>query len=150
MLEIKKQLYIYCLNFAENRIRTSEQAIISAQEAAANDTKSSAGDKYETTREMMQQEISRNQTQLHEARKLKHALSTFNPEKEHQIIQTGSLALTDNGNFFISISAGQISLEVNIYFAISPVSPMGKALTGLKKGDEFKFNNKSFKILDVS
>lgn len=149
MLQIKNELYLYCLNFADDRIRSAEQAILSAQEASVDDTKSSAGDKYETTREMMQQEISRNQTQLHEARKLKLALSAINPGKSHETVQPGSLVLTDQGNFFISISAGQVKLGDRSYFAVSPISPMGKALMGSTKGSTVTFNHKDFTILDV-
>lgn len=149
MLQIKNELYLYCLNFADDRIRSAEQAILSAQEASADDTKSSAGDKYETTREMMQQEISRNQTQLHEARKLKLALSAINPGKSHETVQPGSVVLTDQGNFFISISAGQVKLADRSYFAVSPISPMGKALMGSRKGATVTFNHKDFTILDV-
>ncbi|WP_256012161.1 GreA/GreB family elongation factor [Desertivirga xinjiangensis] len=149
MLQIKNELHLYCLNYAEERIRSAEQAILSAQEASADDTKSSAGDKYETTREMMQQEISRNQTQLHEARKLKHALSAINPDKGHEIVQAGSVVLTSQGNFFIAISAGQVKIADRSYFAVSPISPMGRALMGSTKGATVMFNHKEFTILDV-
>jgi transcription elongation GreA/GreB family factor len=149
MHDIKKELYDYCAAFVEERIKATEHAIISAKEAATNDTKSSAGDKYETTREMMQQEISRNQAQLLEANKLKHALGQFNPVKVTNTAQPGSLVITDQGNFYISISAGQISLSGKTYFAISPASPIGKSLNGLKEKDSFKFNQKQYTILQI-
>lgn len=40
--------------------------LISETRASSNDTKSSMGDKYETGREMLQQEINKLQTQLNE------------------------------------------------------------------------------------
>ena len=43
MLEIKQELYNKCVAFVQERLKSVEQAITSAQEAAANDTKSSAG-----------------------------------------------------------------------------------------------------------
>lgn len=150
MVQLKKDLYYYCVNFANERISAAEKAIILAQEASVDDTKSSAGDKYETTREMMQQEISRNQAQLHEAKKLKLALRTLNPDKLHTVVQAGSIVKTNHGNFYISISAGQIKLSEETYFAISPVSPMGKALMNLKQGSEFEFNQKHFIIREVA
>jgi len=150
MLEIKRELYNYCLRFAEERINAAEQAIKDAQDASVNDTKSSAGDKYETTREMMQQEISRNQAQLTEARKLKHALNQINPDKKYDSVQNGSLVITDNGAFYLSISAGQIKHQDKIYFAISAFSPVGRNLMGLKKGDAFAFNGKKFEIIDLA
>lgn len=149
MLKIKELLYEKCVEFVSERIAVLEQAIVSAQEAAADDTKSSAGDKYETTREMMQQEIARNQTQLLEARKLKHTLANIYPNTNSTKIQNGSLVLTSKGQFFISISAGQITLADETYFAISQVSPMGRVLMGLKKGQTAAFNGKEIEILEV-
>ena len=149
MPEIKKALFQYCLQYAEDKIKNAKDAITSARDAAANDTKSSAGDKYETTREMMQQEISRYEKQLMEAQKLKYALSSINPEFISTNAQPGSLVVTDNGFFFISISAGQITINKTTYFAISPASPIGAKLLGLKKGGSFQFNGKDYTVLDV-
>ena len=57
---IKQELYKQCKNYVSNCIDTAQKAIDDAVESANDDTKSSAGDKYETGREMMQQEIDRN------------------------------------------------------------------------------------------
>jgi len=151
MQEIKQELYKKCQDFVQDRIKSLEQAIQSAQDAAANDTKSSAGDKYETTREMMQQEISRNQTQLHEAKKVKHSLEQINPASAASTeVKNGSLVITSNGNFYISVSAGQIKIGNSVYFAISPASPVGRVLSGLKTGDKCTFNNKEILIQSIS
>lgn len=74
-MTLKEKLYRLCIAEAEARIAAAELNIRSAKDAQSNETKSSAGDKYETSREMMEQEISFNQTRLMEARKLKHGLS---------------------------------------------------------------------------
>lgn len=150
MQETKKALLEYCSNFVADRIKNAEDAIAAARNAAADDTKSSAGDKYETTREMMQQEVSRHQKQLIEAKKLKHVLSAINADKSSAMVQPGSLAVTDNGTFFIAISAGQIVVNDKTYFAISPVSPVGSKLVGLKKGAVFQFNGKNFTVIEVN
>ncbi|HXI00294.1 MAG TPA: hypothetical protein VNI52_08485 [Sphingobacteriaceae bacterium] len=150
MSEIKRLLLIQCLNYAEERIKNAQDAILSARDAATNDTKSSAGDKYETTREMMQQEISRNQKLLDEAQRIKYSLSTIHSESKSTIAQSGSLVITSEGNFFIAVSAGQITIKEKLFFAISPASPIGSKLSGLQKGDTFKFNGKNFEILEVS
>ena len=149
MVDLKQKLYKRCLSVAEERIKTAQNAIVAAREASEDDTKSSAGDKYETTREMMQQEISRNEIQLQEARKLKQALNAINPAKFTTIIQPGSLVMTTKGTFFLSISAGSIEIDGKTIFTVSPASPIGQQLKGLKAGDTFLFNNKEFKIQEV-
>ena len=64
MEDFKSGLYALCLSFIAQRIETAETALQQAQEASNDDTKSSAGDKFETTREMMQQDIARNKNLL--------------------------------------------------------------------------------------
>ena len=149
MNELKKRLYKQCLEYVGQRILTAEDAIRSAKESSESDTKSSAGDKYETTREMMQQEISRNEHQLIEAKKLLHALRTVNTAKSYTTAVPGALVVTDHGTFFVSISAGQIELEGKKYFTVAASSPIGIRMKGLSQGHTFHFNQKDFKILQI-
>ncbi|UKJ09044.1 3-oxoacyl-ACP synthase [Solitalea lacus] len=149
MKTIKHQLYKACQDYVEQRINTIEKAINSARETATSDSKSSAGDKYETTREMMQQEIDRNTVQLNEAVKLKQLLALISPDKSSTTVQSGSLVLTNNGNFFIAISVGGLEVNGVKYFAISPSSPIGVRLMNLKPGEPFHFNGKTYLINSI-
>ncbi|MNT21403.1 hypothetical protein D3C72_1567410 [compost metagenome] len=149
MNTIKQHIYEACQFYIDQRVKTIENAIASAKEAASDDTKSSAGDKYETTREMMQQEIDRNTAQLNEALKLKQALSLIDPQQQSTIAQNGSLVITNNGNFYLSISAGAIDIDGTIYFAVSPVSPIGNKLLKLKRGDSIRFNGKDYQVNEL-
>ncbi|MEJ0057211.1 MAG: hypothetical protein WDN75_17080 [Bacteroidota bacterium] len=74
---------------------------------------------------MAQLEIEKNTTQLAEARKLLQAMEQIRNVPSFTV-RAGSLAVTDQGNFNLSISAGQITFDSKIYFAISPASPSGK------------------------
>lgn len=149
MQEIKKVLYEKCIGYANERISSIENALLASHEASVNDTKSSAGDKYETTREMMQQEISRNSQQLMEAKKLRMALDKFNPEGTSDTIKQGSFVVTSGGDFYISISAGQLMAADRSVYAISAHSPIGRLMIGLKAGDSVEMNSKVFVILEV-
>lgn len=149
MADIKKQLFAACVDYVQKRIEAAKQAIEDAQTAAEDDTKSSAGDKYETGREMMQQETDRNMAQLNEANKLKMALSQVNVNGVSDSAETGSVVKTDNGNFYIAISAGLIKAEKESFFAISPVSPIGLKLKGLKPGGKFSLNEKNYLVKEV-
>jgi transcription elongation GreA/GreB family factor len=146
---IKKQLYELCQQYLLKRIQTAEEAIRSAQESANDETKNSAGDKYETGRAMMQLEIEQNTTQLTETLKLKRALDQLQYEKKPEKIQPGSLVITDQGNFFIAISVGQLSLEGKVYAVVSPESPVGKLMIGLQEKSSFKLGTKTFTIQQV-
>ena len=74
MSEIKRKLYQHCINFVDKRIAAAKETIAMAQESANEDTKSSAGDKYETGRAMAQLEIEKTAGQLEEALKDKKLL----------------------------------------------------------------------------
>jgi len=137
------------MDYVDDRISTAQQAITAARESANDDTKSSAGDKYETGREMMQQEIDRNRKQLEESQKLKLVLEKIDPVKSMELIQNGALVTTNYGKFYIGISLGQISVDDFIYYAVSSVSPIGLKLMKQIEGYEFDFNGKLFRVIKV-
>jgi transcription elongation GreA/GreB family factor len=146
---IKVELHSLCLNYVEQRIETAQKAISIAQASANEETKSSAGDKYETGRAMAQLEIEKNSAQLADALKLKATLSQIKPNQHTATAQLGSIVITSQGNFYLSISAGQLNVNGTEYFAISPVSPIGTRLMGIKKNEQFIFNNKSYQVIDL-
>jgi len=146
LIEIKQQLYSRCLDYVTQRIDTFQKAITTAQRSANEETKSSAGDKYETGRAMMQLEIEKNTIQLAEAIKLKKALDEINPVAPTTSVMPGSLVITAQSNYYISISAGQLQVDDKTYFAISPASPIGTLLKGLNVGDTFVFKAKTIRI----
>lgn len=146
---LKSYLHAKCVAYIERRIDTARKAIEEAQDAANDETKSSAGDKYETGRAMMQLEIEKNSTQLNESIKQKQALLEINPGFEYDTVQRGAVVITDQLNFFIAISAGQFDVEGKSYQTISQASPIGSAMMGLKKGDTFQWNKKEYQIRNV-
>jgi hypothetical protein len=149
MIELKKELYRLCLDHVQKRIAAAELAIAEAQGAANDDTKSSAGDKYETGREMMQQETNRNLGQLNEANKLRVALNQVNTGVIFETAETGSLVITDKASFYIAVSAGTLVVNDKVYFAVSPASPVGLKLKGLQAGNKFNLNDNFYLIKKV-
>ena len=116
------------------------ERLIAETRASNNETKSSMGDKFETSREMVQQEINTLQIQLNENRNSRNFLKTINTNL-HQTIGLGSLVQTEKGFFYIAVSLGEIISNEQKIFVISTESPLGKALYGKKKGDEILLNN---------
>ncbi len=145
----KPQLYQLCLTFIQNRIENIEYSMQQARQASNDDTKSSAGDKYETTREMMQQEMDRSSKLLYEAGQQKIALQQIENVDAVKKVKNGSLVLTSAGNFYISISAGELKTNGETFFAVSQASPIGKFFIGKKVGDELNFNGKKYLIEEI-
>ena len=146
---LKAALFERCQTYVQQRIDTARQAMEAAQEAANSEEKSSAGDKYETGRAMAQLERDRNAQLLAEAMKLSQELGRLNINKTYDTVQPGSLVSTNRGLFFISISAGKLSLDGKDYFAISPASPIATLLASRKAGDVVTFNKQPYQLLQV-
>ena len=64
--EIKRQLYSQCVDFVEERLSNIQNQIRAIQESLTSETKSSAGDKHETGRAMLQLEREKAGQQLAE------------------------------------------------------------------------------------
>ncbi|MBL7858785.1 MAG: 3-oxoacyl-ACP synthase [Cyclobacteriaceae bacterium] len=145
----KAQLLDFCRAYVQQRIDTAQAAIVMAQASARDETKSSAGDKYETGRAMMQLEVEKNMTQLAEAKKLSQVLEQVHGGITPGAIRPGSVVTTSNGNFFLAISAGQCTIDGVTYWLISPGTPIGMKMMGMKEGDSFTVNQRSYQILQV-
>ncbi len=148
-LEVKKHLYNYCLEFVENRLKTINNSILELQQSLDSETKSSAGDKHETGRAMLQIELEKAGKQLLEIQKTKDILKKTDITKSSEIICLGSLVFTTKSNYFIAISAGNISIDDQQFYTISMDTPMGQLLTSKRIGDEVFFRDEKIKIENV-
>ena len=147
--DIKIQLHALCQEILEERVREAKKAIEEIQLAANEETKSSAGDKYETGRAMLQQEQDKYGRQLSETLKHKTVFDQLKPEVVQDKVQTGSLVVTNAGAFYIATSLGAVKLHGQEYMVISSAAPLYQQLNGLMEGDEILFNNRKFKIESV-
>lgn len=138
-----------CKEQLEQKVKEIEQAIAERREAIKNDTKSSMGDKYETSREMLQQDINMNMTRLSKLKEEEAVLNRIQPDVLTTRVTDGSLVYTTNGNFYIAISAGKLKIANELYYAISITSPIGQQLKGKQQGNEFSLNGRNYKILEV-
>ncbi|MFQ3182909.1 MAG: hypothetical protein ACI9Z4_002524 [Polaribacter sp.] len=141
-LKTKEGLFKQCEAFLNKRLQTVEAVISSNQKALQSETKSSAGDKHETGRAMLQLEMEKAGQQLAGIKQMKETLAKLAVLKTSKNACLGSIIVTDNGCYFLSISAGQLVVADKIYFAISISSPMGTLLLGKQENEEVVFNGK--------
>ncbi|MGK6342696.1 hypothetical protein ACMGDK_10680 [Chryseobacterium sp. DT-3] len=131
------------LNIIKTKLTEKIQSfenLIAETRASSNDTKSSMGDKYETGREMLQQEINNLQRQLNESLNQQSVIQKISVEPSDKV-QNGSLVKTDKGFFYITISIGEIISENQKIMTVSAESPLVKAMSGKKEGETFVINN---------
>lgn len=138
--KLKHRLLDVCREYVTARIGSAVQAMNFAQEAANEESKSSAGDKYETGRSLMQIEREKAAHQVEEALKLKRVLDHIDPSSIHDKIALGSIVLTPTLRIFIAIGAGKINMNGDEFWVITPSSPVGKSLTGLGVNEKFTFS----------
>lgn len=148
-LQIKEELLLECQNYVNHRLQRVQDAIAGIQESLTSETKSTAGDKHETGRAMLQLEREKAGKQLAEVQKLQQILTKINLSISSSHIHLGSLIVTSKANYFISISVGEIHIAETSYFAIAANSPIGKLLLGKSEGDVFNFNDKESSIKQI-
>ena len=105
-----------------------------------SDTKSSAGDKFETSREMAQIEIQKIETEISKTQQFITELFA----KFSQFI------ITDKGVFLISIPFGKLILNDEKIFCISNSAPITKQLVNTEISANFEYRGVTYNILDIT
>jgi transcription elongation GreA/GreB family factor len=145
-MNVKEKLYQLCLDTVNQRQTNIQKNFNSIQEAMLSETKSTAGDKHETGRAMLQLEREKLGNQLAEIQKVKEILLKVNSTVAVSQGCLGSVIYTSQANYFISVSVGEISANNEKFYAIATNTPIGKLLLGKKAGDRIAFRNQSFVI----
>lgn len=136
---VKEGLFKLCQTHINRQLKTLQEIIASNQLALESETKSSAGDKHETGRAMIQLEIEKAGKQFEQLMQSAVSLAKISLEPSDQI-KLGSLVITSKLNYFISQSFGLLEhTDIKVY-AISPKSPIGNLLIAKKAGDSIFFN----------
>ena len=132
-----------------NKIASLQEILDETYKSTLDDSKSSAGDKHETSIAMVQLEQEKLTNQLNEFLKQQRILLSINPTNRHQLIQLGSLVETKQAWYYFSIGIGLISIEKTAIFAINPDSPLGRLLLKKKAGESVTFNGMVTEIIAV-
>lgn len=146
----KEHLYIFCQTFVKNRIGRITTQIKEIQTALSSETKSSAGDKHETGRAMLQLEREKLGHQLAEAEKMQQVLAKVKKMSNTNMVSLGNLIQTSKNDYYLGVSAGEFKADKKSIYCISVGTPIGQLLLGKSVGDEVFFNGQKLKILEIS
>ena len=105
-----------------------------------SDTKSSAGDKFETSREMAQIEIHKIETEILKTQQFFTDLAS----------KASQLIITDKGAFLISIPFGKVMVNTTEVFCISNSAPITKQLVNTEISANFEYRGVTYNILDIT
>ncbi len=133
----------------QDSLQSLQDAITQTEQALQDETKSSAGDKYETSREMLQADLDRLESQR---KTLQNSLSLFSNNQENTGISSGSIAEisidSQSHTLYIGPPIGNLQIENLEIRSISVASPLGNVLLGKLPQEEFTWNGKSIRILN--
>lgn len=146
----KTELRDHCISIIQDRIAGLITGMAAAQAAANEETKSSAGDKYETARAMNQLEKDMLARQLAENKKELAAMMEVETAGDHDITRAGSLISCNDMDFFILGGLGKMVYRDVTVFVISPNAPLAQSIMGKKAGDSFLFNRQTMEIRAIS
>jgi hypothetical protein len=148
-MTFKERIYESYLQMIESKIRLFQNNLDELKESSTNETKSSAGDKYETALAMIHIEQENTNQQLKEALKQKILFSKIDPAVITEKIINGSLIKTNKGYFFLSLALGKTIVDGISVIALSPYSPLGQKLVGLRENDSVQMNGIHYIIENV-
>jgi transcription elongation GreA/GreB family factor len=112
-------------------------------ESILEEEKNSAGDKYETSRETMTQDLNSIEKQIKQSKLDLEELYRLNTIKDTPpTVQEGALVKLGSEWFLLAVSIGQIKVEDAKVFLLSKNSPLGELLIGKKKKEQVNFRGK--------
>ena len=147
--DLKLSLYQFCQAFIDERSNRILSQIKELQTALGSETKSSAGDKHETGRTMIQLEREKLGQQLAEVQDLNRVMQKIDISSKKTAAALGSLVKTTKTNYFLAISAGEFKSGDSLNYCISLNTPIGIMLLGKTVGDTIGFNGSVLKIVAI-
>ena len=147
--QVKVNLIQACSAIVDKRYQKIKMTMDTITEALLEESRSTAGDKHETGRAMLEIDRENAGKQLMEVETVALVLRKIDINAVSDYVRLGSLVSTNLGYYFISISVGAIVMNENTYYCVALQSPIGQLLSGKKKGDSFSFNSNEIKIRSI-
>ncbi len=146
---IKSDVYAALKNELESKLHLAQSEMDELSSALADNTKSTAGDKHETSRAMAQLEQEKLGKQISDLQLMRNQLLSIGDKISSPTIEVGSLVETSIGWFYVGIPIGQLKIGATTVFCLSVVAPLGKVLLGKSQNDSFTFNNNTIEIKTI-
>jgi transcription elongation GreA/GreB family factor len=148
-MTLKQKIYNHCCQLVQDKIIFLKNTLAELRQSAANETKSTAGDKHETALAMLQIEQENTNRQLAEALAQKEILQKIDAAASATLVSNGSLLKTNKGYLFISIALGKTVVDGIPVTVLSQQSPLGAKLKGLQAGNTATVNGTDYTIETV-
>lgn len=145
----KELVHRHCTQLLVSKLGDLQANLDSLAESVANETKSTAGDKYETARAMLHIEQDQVRRQIQEFKSQLAVLNSIDPSKSSEKVALGSFVQIDNNYYFLSTGLGKITVDGKLVIVLSPQAPLGAKLLGRVAGDEVVMNGRKMVVGEV-
>ncbi len=143
MNEFKAKVYQTAIDLLKQKETLLAEERKNIIESILEEEKNSAGDKYETSRETMTQDLNSLEKQIKQSKLDLEELYRLNTIKDTPpTVQEGALVKLGTEWFLLAVSIGQIKVEDAKVFLLSKNSPLGELLIGKKKKEQVNFRGK--------
>lgn len=150
MNELKAKVYQAALTLLKEKNRLLNEERANMLEGILEETKSSAGDKFETSREMMTQDLMTLELQIRQSKLDLDEIQRLQAIKETApSVQEGSMVKLGSDMFLLAVSIGQINVEDQKVYLLSKNAPLGQILIGKKKTEIINFRGKNIPIEEI-
>lgn len=138
-----------CRQQLDERIAIHKSRIDELKESLEDNDSSKNADDDDGSGELMA-DFERANRMLDESYQLKKDFNSINWSRK-TIVSEGALVVTNSFSFLIGLSLGEIPISTNEKcFVISSKAPIFQEMEGKCVNNDFIFNNKSYKILQLS
>jgi hypothetical protein len=145
-IAFKQALQQAAVQIIEARMAHIVASMEAAQAAANNEEKSSAGDKYETSRAMSHIEKDLQAGQLQSNKQELAALTSIDCSALQTTARAGACIQAGDFYFFIAAGLGKQEIDGKTVFFLSAHAPLALSLLNRKEGDCFLFGVKNLRI----
>jgi transcription elongation GreA/GreB family factor len=145
----KAEIHSVILQHLQERLEQGKKDFQLAKESRDSDTKSSAGDKFETGREMMQREMDKISASLDMQKSQLAQMQRIDLQENPKQVGIGSFIETDAENYYLSVGLGKLTYSDTPFYAISADSPMGELLMGKQKGDTIELRGRIITLKSI-
>jgi hypothetical protein len=150
MNELKSAVYQIAISQLKQKEALLAEERKNIIESILEEEKNSAGDKYETSRETMTQDLNSLEKQIKQSNLDLEELYRLQTIKDTPpTVQEGALVQLGTEWFLLAVSMGQVKVGDKSIFLLSKNSPLGELLVGKKKGEAIQFRGKSQSINEI-
>lgn len=128
-------------------VNEGECHLSSLQDALASESKSTAGDKHETGRAMIHQEMHQVNGTLQRSRAALQELTRMQSSSETPLRVTSGVLVETNGPWvLVGLPFGKLDVEGTLVLGVSSEAPLAKSWSGAELGDEVRMGPSTFLI----